>query len=383
MFRRKIGIADEVGRRLDDPNFILPLRLESFRKVFGIGELQYVDFEPGWASGLVLVLEALERQDVTKANPTRAIDPKWEVCRRIMASPLLHETERLTSNWLRILELPDRIRLLEPLGAVNHGALKAAAAAAAFPMRTHGRGVIAFLNAEEATRELAGFGRFVERAGIGTLEFAELGLEEVALGRKDASSILIDLLRGGWEGYARRFGLKQFAYSKSLGFHVSEALASTGKRIPWGRQGERRSSMLRNVTKGHKWSFGVSATPSMWPLPHLRLKARVLYSTHGGPAPEAVFEDVRQQFKFRRAGCKGWRNKQWHGRLRAFLELLSGESAWIDIPLSPSSWMRCDAEPMLFSAPVTTVRPDDQDEDNEDEDETLTGSPAPGNDEDD
>ena len=46
---------------LQDPKFIIPLRLEPFKKVFGIGELQYIDFVRGWADGLGKLLEALKK----------------------------------------------------------------------------------------------------------------------------------------------------------------------------------------------------------------------------------------------------------------------------------------------------------------------------------
>jgi TIR domain len=44
----EIGIAGDLVKELNDPKFIIPLRLEPYKKLFGIGELQWVDFVRGW-----------------------------------------------------------------------------------------------------------------------------------------------------------------------------------------------------------------------------------------------------------------------------------------------------------------------------------------------
>lgn len=50
--QEEIGIGLDLAKELPDPRFIIPLRLEKFKKLFGIGELQYVDFVGSWAKGL-------------------------------------------------------------------------------------------------------------------------------------------------------------------------------------------------------------------------------------------------------------------------------------------------------------------------------------------
>ena len=62
--QEEIGIALDLARDLPDLKFIIPLRLEPYRKVLGIGELQYVDFVRGWADGLDKLLDTLKRQRI-------------------------------------------------------------------------------------------------------------------------------------------------------------------------------------------------------------------------------------------------------------------------------------------------------------------------------
>ena len=49
--QEEIGIASDLVKELKDPRFIVPLRLEPYKKLFGIGELQWIDFLGSWASG--------------------------------------------------------------------------------------------------------------------------------------------------------------------------------------------------------------------------------------------------------------------------------------------------------------------------------------------
>jgi hypothetical protein len=60
----------------------------------------------------------------------------------------------------------------------------------------------------------------------------------------------------------------------------------------------------------------------------------------------------------------------------AFLELLSGESATIDILLSSVVRLRLDASPVLITAPVTTALPDVMDDDAEEHDASTLGNYA-------
>jgi len=69
--QEEIGIASDLVKELEDPRFIIPLRLEPFKKLFGIGELQWVDFLGSWARGLHELLDTLEKQNVPRAISAR------------------------------------------------------------------------------------------------------------------------------------------------------------------------------------------------------------------------------------------------------------------------------------------------------------------------
>jgi hypothetical protein len=375
--QEEIGIASDLVKELNDPKFIIPLRLEPYKKVLGIGELQYVDFVRGWAYGLNKLLQTLKRQKVPFDTTKIQINPNWELYRRRGAIPIKNEPERLTSNWLRMLEAPDVIRYFEPTGAVDRAALARLCAASRHPAEPQSHGFLSFGTEAEINDAFASVGKFAVKHEADLLQFIAEDCSASDLKRQDASNIVHSMFRKAWERFCRDRGLLEFKYSKTTGFHASKDTVKIGQKIPWRHQGEQRSSMLRNMARGHVWQFGVSGLPAFWPFPHFKLKSRVLFAPVAGNEAGDPLDDPKKQHRLRRTVCKGWRNKQWHGRMLAFLELLSGEAPYISLPLGETAHIRLEASPILFSSPVGTELPDKLTDEQEEEDETTLGRPEP------
>lgn len=372
--QEEISIAEDVSKELGDPRFIIPLRLENHKKLFGISDLQHVDFVGSWASGLRDLLEVLERQQVRRSTENVVISQEWENYKARLAIKVEDSPETLMTNWLRISSIPDLIRYYEPTGVVDLSLMESVCRQSPFPTAVHLRGFFAFATPQEIEVDFAGVGRFALRSELDLLEFLDKGSLARDIRRREAQNLISAMFRVSWEGLCRAKGLYAYAYSSQLGFHVTQDQASLGKRIAWGRQGQRRSSMLRNKAGGKVWQFGVSATPNFWPYPHFRIKSRVLFAELAGKEAGAVFADADQQHRLRRTICKGWRNKAWHGRLMAFLEVLSNGSPYIDLPLSNSALLRLDARLIQVTSPVTTVLPDAMPDDAEELDISTLGN---------
>jgi len=371
--QEEIGIAEDLAKSLNDPKFIIPLRLEPFKKLLGIGELQYIDFVRGWADGLDKLLAALRRQNVPRDNSKIRINPNWEIYRRRSAVSTKDVPERLTSNWLRTIEVPDVIRYFEPTGAVDIFAMSSACNGFRYPAETVQHGFFSFVALNEVNKSFISTGKFSTSYEINLQKFMDEGLAEREIRSREASNIVQSMFRQAWNTMCRDRGLLEYAYSKDAGFHASKDQLKIGQKIAWGKQGDRRSSMLRNIARGYVWQFGVTALPSFWPYPHFKLKSRVLFAPLNGKEAGDVIDDKLKQHRLRRSVCKGWRNKQWHGRMMAFLELLSGESPYIRLPLGENTYIKLDASPILFTSPISTDLPDEKSDEQEEEDiSTLT-----------
>jgi hypothetical protein len=370
-----IDIALDVGKTLDDSRFIIQLKLEQGRKIKGLGDAIAVDFVRGWGEGLSTLLDTLKRQRAPRRAEAASIDPNWEIFRRRGAIPLKNEPERLTSNWLRVVEAPDAIHFYEPSGVVDLDRMKRFAATHAFPVAVQDRGILTFESEEAIADAFASVGRFKLKRSIPLDRFVQEGDRKLRLEKQPAQNLINVMMKQAWFEFCREKGLIEYQFSGGSGFHASPAVAAIGQRIPWGKQGDRRSSMLRNRAKGHIWQFGVTALPAFWPFWHFKLKSRVLFAGDNGTAEGLEIDDKRKMHRLRRTICKGWRNKQWYGRMLAFLELLSGESAYIRLRLSATEDVVLEAAPILFSSPVSTDLPDTQGGDDEETDLSTLGRP--------
>jgi len=374
--QEEIGIAEDLVKELDDPRFIIPLRVERFKKLFGIGELQYVDFLGSWAQGLRDLLDALESQNVPRSTEHVTINPSWEAYKKSMAIRIEHDPETLTLNWLRVMEIPEVIRYYQPRGAIDHGLMTMACRTGQYPAEVYLRGFFSFAPLEEIETDFAHVSKFDLHSEHNLMELLDNGSDSPDIEPREIKNLVVSMFRRSWEQFCRSKGLYEYAFSKQVAFHITKDQIPVAKRVSWGRQGQRRNAMLRNIARGKVWQYGVTALPSLWPYPHFKLKSRVLFAELANKEAGNVFEDKDQQHRLRRSVCSGWRNKAWHGRLMAYLQILSGGSATIDLPLSGSVNLKLDARPALAISPVTTLLPDLMDDDAEEQDVSTLGNLA-------
>ncbi len=318
------------------------------------------------------LLKSLARQNVPKAGEG-IIQPAWSAYLRRRAVTVEASPEVLTSNWLRVLSMPDHLSYLVPRLRASDDLMRRLAASYEFPMVEFGMGFLTFSNPLEMEEHFLPVGPFDRVEELDLVSFLEGGSEELAIAPRDAKSMIVNLMRQGWEKHCTRLGFLTHQFSSGLSFHVGEDKLGLGKRVAWGRQGQKRNSTLRNVSKKKVWEYGVSAIPSLFPYPHLRLKGRVLFSDLGEARKAIVISDKRVQFRLRRSVCSGWRNKAWHGRVMAFMELLAGESPYVDLAVGSGDRITLDAMPIQFTSPVTARQTNRLNEDAEESDPTTLG----------
>lgn len=370
-----IDKAGEVAEAVEDPRFVIPLRMEKGSKIDGLRDAVPVDFSNGWGKGLERLVTALRRHRVP-CETGNVVTSQWAAFRTQRAVPLVQEPEQLTSNWISIVEMPDSVHYYEAVGSLREDALKRQIARLSYPSVKYGRGLIAFADPKDIEDSFEGVASLHLRASVSVMDFVEGGIPGVGLQAREASNMMTQLIRDAWERLCRDRGMISYTYSGSEGFHISSDQVANGVKVSWGRQGGgQRSSMLRNVARKHVWKYGVTAIPRLWPFWHVRLKARVLFAEDNGTPEGKIIDDHKKMHRLRRSGCKGWRNKQWHGRLLAFLELMSAGSAFIRVPLAPGRDMLLSSEPILFTSPVSTSLPDISDADGEECDDSTLGRP--------
>lgn len=376
--QEEIGIAGDVAHAIGDEKFTIPLRVKHFRKVFGMGELQYLNFETSYADGLGELLETLEKQNVPKLK-TPVVQPQWEQHRRRNEIALEIRDEPLTSNWVSIESAPDAIAYVAPTGPCDRDKLKKRAKSFSFPTYPHLSGFITFASPLEMAEHFEGFGPIKTISTIRLATFMEKGWSELDIKSREAKNMLVAIFRQAWEQRLSAMEFQKYEWASGLGHHAAATQVRINERIPWGPKEGKRRSVLRNVAKGRVWSYGVSANPSLYPFPHFRLKARVLFSelkenAEGNEDRQGdIINDKDKQHRHRRSDCKGWRNKAWHGRLMAFLKLLADDNPNISLPVGAGGNLVLNIVPVHMISPVTTLIVDDDEDAEESDPSTLVG----------
>lgn len=379
--QEEIGIAEDLVKELGDERFIIPLRLEKYKKLFGIGELQYINFQGSWARGLHDLLDTLLDQKVPRSVDVK-INPNWEAYRKRLAIPLEGRQEPLTLNWLQIVEAPDLIRYYQPTGAVNHPLMEGACANARYPAVHFQRGFFSFASQQEVDEDFKHVAKFKPHSAHNLMEFVERGSKALQIQPSDASNMVTRMFHQAWDELCRTKELYEYRFSSYPAFHVTTSHVGLKKFLYWRSEaGETGRAMLRNAVKGKVWQYGVSSMPLLWPFPHFKLKSRILFSNLSGKEAGEVIDDKELQHRLRRSNCSGWRNKRWNSMLRTYLQLLSDGEDTISLPISGAMDLKLTAEPMRAISPVTTALPNAMADDAEEVDESTLGILIPADEE--
>jgi hypothetical protein len=127
----------------------------------------------------------------------------------------------------------------------------------------------------------------------------------------------------------------------------------------------RRQIIGKSDKRGFYWHFGVTCSARSAPMRHIRVGARVIFTTNGVD----LYGDAARLHRLRRSFCKGWRNDKWRDLLLTFLYWIGGGAEFLDIPFGEDAIMRLRLPPIGFDASFGIDTPDDAVATDDDEDD--------------
>jgi TIR domain len=360
--RNEIQIGTDVSKKLDDPNFLIPLKLEKYDAPFLITHLQYIDFEKSWATGFHELQELIGTFQLQRRAPA-ALD-SWIAAHIVGASPLLEKSEPLVSNWLEVIGQPKHIHYCEPptgfeISKFQNRQLHK------WPVVPYHAGVITFASPDESG-VMSGTlpGKIVST--ILTTEFVENGWAVLGMNSLDARRIYVDIGGQAFEKFCARRGLNGFmGGGKRLSWWPDIKMAPLSQvKFDWNfRRGSRKiigHSPKRNI----HWHYAMSAQLRAFPLLHYKLSARLVFSSNGIDA----IADVRKSHTLRRSFAKGWRNARWRDMMCAYLWWISDGSGSLNLNVSEDEALSAKVPPMQLSCPISVHEDGVTTEDEEDPD---------------
>lgn len=368
--RNEIQIASEVSRRIGDPAFVIPLRMEPFEAPFLIAHAQYIDFKRGWAQGLAELLETLED---TYRVPRESSDASaiWRDIQLIHGKSLVGVPERLISNWLAITGAPAKVRFYEFKGHVPERQIKARLKDAPLPLVAFRRGFLSFARLHDLQDHFSGSLPLELTAERHLDGFLESGWSKLGIERREARNHFSDLARQGLEKLFRERGLREYAMS---GWHTAwwpmiDVAPTTKIPFRWGDIAGLRQIQGASAKRRMNWHFGVSVAVRTAPVRHVRVMSRLIFTEEG----RTPFGDPAKMHRLRRSFAKTWRNARWRDMLLAFLHWLAEGTDALAVPMSSEETLTLALPPITWTAPVSLpvaqedAEPDDDDPSDDDE----------------
>ena len=359
---QKDGVLDEIalavgtGRKLKKPSFVIPVRLDDLPHADfpeQLIRLNAIDFAGNWADGLARVHDALEKADVPKADsaPTHAFD-QWRSFRLRQSGAVAEVPEQLSSNWLRVLELPQAINFCR-FGTESKAVAKALGGfhTPIVPLERLG---LTFSDAPNIVLD--------DAPSISVEHAYEFDLRKFLAGerqtgpevrRGDASNMVTNILRQAWENLAKERGLLPYEFSNSTGWFVPLDLIAGNKVDYVDGAGKTRKKWLVGQSKKRQvfWNFAVTAYATLGDDPHFVLRPQVVFTTDG----RIPLDSKAKAARLRRSFCKNWWNDRWYGLLTAFVSYLAEGNEHILIPLGSDKVARIDGRLLAFESPFSIV----------------------------
>ena len=326
--KKELAIGDFVGKHLNDPSFMIPIRVEQVD--FGtlppeLLRRNVIDAHPNWGACLKPLLDTLE-----KANVPRLYTPDGEFLRALVASQeigrltVLQEPETLWSNWFPIDPMPELLRLFGAKGTRDQ--LERWLKTSSAPHVAHSGLAASFCDPVSFQQSGAAGPTLEARFWLKTPDLLDGTEIDPFPNRTDARTQVVNLLRQHWDRTMERRGLQRFEFAAGrTGWFFPDGLVTGPVKftLPDGRRVNR---VVSGKFKDRRWHLCLVARPMLWPFPLMRVHANMALSLDGRtPLPGAQTQRVRTRL------TKSWWNDKWRDLLLAGMSWIAEGGVGINI----------------------------------------------------
>lgn len=338
--KKELAVADRV-RKKELADFIVPLRLDdvSFDD-FPVEILRQnaIDFYDDWATGLVKLLDYLEKQGISKADNatelmTQALD-RWREVSASRFADVVSVNDYYYSNLFPV-RLPDYLYAyndvsIEPILANKHK-----------PRRKLGTCVLTFV-CPDCVRSYCGFDVANQALDLGTLLQGEVPIQVFDNEIRNPRSVCVNLIN---------WAVSEMFYRKGMRLYRSTDKAERIKRYFFGRgarskrhEKAKRPKALSGRYKEKYWHYAQSAYFTNFPFEGILFRAHLVFTDSNND----TLSDT-QQVAARRSKGKRFFNNQWRDLLQAAIYSHSDGKRDIDIKLCcEESRMAIKSTPYVF-----------------------------------
>jgi hypothetical protein len=317
--RNELSVADAMRRALNDPAFIIPVRLDDV--AFSdfpilVHQLNALDFNPGWGKRLIELLDTLESASVPRTDHDQTVEfERWRQDAVKTAALVNNEPEPVLTSLSPINALPAEVRYLKHNG--DPTAITQKLRASGIPFAPFYNLLITFAGLDEINAALP-------TAIVAELR-AQTPLETFLTGevagvttprRSDASNIATALLRQHVERHLTQRGLKALPQRGSSAFYFPDGLVLNNKVPYTAASGRRTNKNVVGRSERNKvyWHLAMKVSVVLGRPAFVRFKPYVAFSDDG----QIAIADPKRTSPIRRRFCKNWWNQHWRQLQEAF-----------------------------------------------------------------
>ncbi len=322
----EIDLAIRVERSFQLARFVLPVRLDDlpFSEVrANLGRKNIIDFHKNWATGLRAILDVLDRDRVPHADGQYPNARDFGIAKSRSAMRVVERPELLTSNWLRIRDLPASVHFYDVAAPLEE--IDSIASSLSTPTFRHLRLIGTFCDIRDlestAHRET-----FTEHYKVDLQAFLS-GRDERGprIKSREAHNLLVSALRQVWNAEMQSRGLRGFALaSSSIAWYMPIDLVERNTVSFFDANQKKRKKTMVNWSERRKvfWHFAVEARPVLGPQPRYVLRQHVIFTADG----RTPLVSKERMHVLRRRFCKSWWNDRWRDLLIGFVSWLNSTS---------------------------------------------------------
>jgi hypothetical protein len=335
--RNELSVADAVRKALNDPAFIIPVRLDDV--AFSdfpilVHQLNALDFSRGWGARLIELLDTLETAGVPRTDHDQTAEfERWRQDAVKTAALVNNEPEPVLTSLSPINALPAEVRYLKH--NADPAAIAQALRASGIPFASFYQLLITFAGLEEINAALPTPMVAELRAQTPLESFLSSEVPDVTTPRRgDASNITTALLRQHVERHLTQRGLKALQQRGSRAFYFPDGLVPSNK-IPYTAASGRRTNknvVGRSERNKVYWHLAMKVSVVLGPPAFVRFKPYVAFSEDG----QTAIADPKRTSPIRRRFCKNWWNQHWRQLQEAFAVWLAQGELERAIPLDGS-----------------------------------------------
>lgn len=380
--RNEISVADAVKKKLRDPEFIIPVRIDDvpFADLpIQIHQLNTIDFSRGWGAKLADLVDTLTNAGVPRVvtDLTAEFD-RWRAA-SVRSDVIVERGEEpLLTSMIPIVRLPEEISFYEYEG--ENRKFEQAIKDLPHPTAWHNRLLVSFAAAHEIQEHLPAEFTVTLRANAPFSALLDGTLTDpIGPRRQDANNWAVRMLRESFENHLAGRGLLRYEASAGTIMFFPKDMLPQDRVIYTNAKGRETYKQVVGLSKvlNARWHLGIRAVVRLGEAPSLRLRPYVVF-TRDGREP---LKDADEMTKMRRRFCKSWFNHIWRPLFQAFYEFFGDRADAVRIDLGlHRSWavageglklvggMRMPLDLDVIDTDTEPQEPDEDDLENGDDD---------------